>query len=148
MRIFFGLALLSLTASMPAQANEAAVCNTYLLLENQLRCPASGYLMATGYILCREYAEVDYEFSLSGRVTMAKIRRCLTGALLQRSRQLTCQNAADIGYASHVGCYVSSGFCSLSLHDKAVVFMHAGRTLLDGKAWKQFPAIEKACSEN
>lgn len=47
------LVILSGGARAEVPAGELKVCDTYLELQEKLRCPADGYLQRTGYELCR-----------------------------------------------------------------------------------------------
>lgn len=139
------IALLFCLLATPSLADEAAVCNGYLRIQDRLHCPADGYLLNTGYRFCRDYVAADSQFSPAGRRAMALIRRCLTSSLEARGASLTCDTVEDVAFDTHVGCYVSSGFCELPLADKAIVFKVAARIFWSGKAWKQLPKIEAAC---
>lgn len=89
--------------------------------------------------------EADAEFSAVGRAAMSKIRRCLTSELRKKSGELNCDNAQKIGFASHSGCYVASGYCELTAADKSVVLRHGKRLALNPKIWALHREIRQRC---
>lgn len=113
MKILFVILL-----AVPAQAS---VCDYYLEQSSQLGCPQYNYLKQFGYRYCERFLDRADVFNVESQWTLGKIRSCLIDSLKTRE-DLTCENVAEIAWASHVPCYLNNNFCEMSLFDRYRVY--------------------------
>lgn len=124
------LALLALLTGTPSLANDMPLCDFYKDKSKELGCSADNYLTVFGEKYCREFVELEGNFSPSGKKTFAHIRSCLIEEL-KAAPGLACTNAREIAEQSHVKCYRGSGYCDLPSGDKWTVFKTIWKELFD-----------------
>jgi hypothetical protein len=76
------------------------------------------YFTDFGLPYCKKFYAVDFEDRAFGR----GVRQCLQEAIRDEMEGATCDTVQEAAIASHVDCYVASGFCTLSLGDRLKVF--------------------------
>lgn len=96
-------------------------CDFYLCKETEEPCGIKGYWLAYGYKFCRMFLNETQEFSEPSKKWMSKVRYCLQNEIKQGTDVLSCQENRRFAMDSHVGCYVETGFCQLSLKDRASI---------------------------
>lgn len=123
-------------------------CHAYTCLANELRCDRQNYLIKFGEHYCQQFLkpEVRVAFTKLGAAKVAKIRLCLQKEAINDSR-LNCSSSKALSQEHHLKCYVSSGFCELSLHDKLVILGEVYGELQDPDFVLTTKEIALACGE-
>lgn len=101
-------------------------CSYYQCKENQERCGEEGYLLHFGERLCQKYLDTQDESSPALQEWYPKVRLCLQEAVHSLPAPLSCSDLQERAFETHLGCYISTGFCSLSMGDKLQVLEVAG----------------------
>lgn len=96
-------------------------CDFYLCKEKIEPCGVKGYWLAYGYKFCRLFLTETQDFSESSKEWMSKVRYCLQEEIKQGTDKLSCQEDRKFAMDSHVDCYIKTGFCQLSLKDRASI---------------------------
>lgn len=138
----WGLFLISLFFSHKLWAHQ--VCDIYLKKHRELACAPNHYLTDFGYRYCRAFQEKRFQFSPKGREVLAKLRQCLALAV-EQNQSLTCQNTRDFALRSHVRCYLSEGYCGLSVLDKLRLIHVVRRETQDPHLQKLYQEIRRGC---
>ena len=117
----------SLSACVPvpfAEVPESGACLFYRCLDDTLGCGADAYLIDFACRYADLYlAETYAEMTGAGQAFLESAFECLQARLAAETDALTdCTAAAELGFASHVPCYLAAGFCELPLEDKLLVF--------------------------
>lgn len=100
---------------------EADTCDFYLCKEMNDPCGNRGYWLAYGYKYCRIFITQTQNFPESSKEWMVKTRYCLQKSISLDTRELSCSGDRDAAMDSHVHCYVDSGFCDLSIKERASI---------------------------
>ena len=87
-------------------------------------CGDAGYPLGWGGKYARKYmVEVHPELSEDGRAFLEGVLVCLQETLRDGlAPDATCEDVADLGFASHVPCYRAHAFCSIPLTDMARIW--------------------------
>jgi hypothetical protein len=139
------IALIALLAAPAAQANDLPLCDFYKEKSKELGCSSDNYLTVFGEKYCREFVELEKDFTPAGVKTFAHIRGCLIESL-KEAPELTCANARDIAEHSHVKCYRGSGYCDLPGSDKWVVFRTVWKELFSSGFRSVVSQINEDCA--
>lgn len=100
-------------------------CDQYLQISDELNCSHKShqnYFVHFGYKYCRKFIEKNSSFTIDGQEKLDQIRNCLIDEL-KLNRQLTCQNSMELGYKSHVKCYIENGYCEMNTRDISNIFL-------------------------
>lgn len=119
-----------LILSISSHANDMPLCDFYKDKSKELGCDADNYLTVFGEKYCRDFVELEGDFSAAGKKTFAHIRSCLIESL-KEAPELSCANAREIAEQSHVKCYRGSGYCDLPGGDKWTVLKTVWTELFD-----------------
>ena len=93
-------------------------CSFYTCLEGNHKCGASGYPTSYGLNYCQKFAAVAPKLSAAGQTWIKAVTLCLQKALAADVQcKATCDQIKDDAFASHAGCYVNNGLCSLPVSD-------------------------------
>jgi hypothetical protein len=123
--------LLPSFASADYLVDEHQFCEKYVALNEELTakggpqadgCGSSGYLIHFGHRFCNGFVTKNSSFSPAGQQAMYKIRHCLLDTLAAAKEKFTCDKVKRAGIDSHLGCYMSSGFCQMPIRDKMEVY--------------------------
>lgn len=101
-------------------ANGCASCDYYLCKEAADKsCGDDGYYVGFGHKYCERLTLVtEPRLSVEGQAWSAATRECLMLALERDSLPSdSCDEIAEIAFASHPGCYLDMGVCDLPLSD-------------------------------
>lgn len=103
---------------------ESGACPFYRCLDDALGCGPDAYLLDFACRYADLYlAETYAEMTEAGQSFLESVFECLQTSLAAETDALTdCTAAAELGFASHVPCYLDAGFCELPLEDKLLVF--------------------------
>lgn len=96
-------------------------CEYYSCVSDSKHCPDSSYPVSFGKRYCLRYEERMGRFSDAGRIWIEEVRKCLIRDMETFESDLTCSQLRKRAFKGHVPCYVESGFCNLSVKDKARV---------------------------
>ncbi len=136
-----------------ARACDAAMdsCDFYLCIEKQNPCGARGYALHFGYRKCQRYLEAQSNTSQGLKKWFPEVRFCLQEeyqriATETPPSQSYCRTVRQEAIASHLDCYVETGFCELSPKDKWRNLQLVGLTGFLPSNLRTAVAIEKACA--
>ncbi|KAK6339727.1 hypothetical protein TWF718_009121 [Orbilia javanica] len=122
-------------------------CDFYTCLESKSGCGPTGYELGYALPFCNAITAVSSNLSVNGQAWYSATKLCLQNALsVEASCETSCTNIYLNAFASHVPCYLDSGFCELSGADLKVFFQVvgvAGVTSNDGLAL--FGAVLQGC---
>ncbi len=92
-------------------------------LQGGAGCGPDGYLLGFGGKYARKYMlEVRPNLSEAGQAFLDHNLTCLEEALSAgMEAEPRCEDVSTLGFASHVPCYVESGFCELPLDDVLLI---------------------------
>jgi hypothetical protein len=97
-------------------------CDYYRCREETAQCGADGYLMRFAHRYCLRYRLVsEPEGSPEAQAWLKRIRRCLVEVIDRDVPGDDCDTMRQRGFDSHPECYVSTGFCDLSVSDWMLV---------------------------
>lgn len=104
--------------------SERGTCNYYSCLDEELGCGEGEYLLDFACHYADRYLEQTYgEMSEDGQAFLRSVYLCLQQSFADADDAVVdCQSAAELGFASHVPCYLAAGFCELPPGDKLRVF--------------------------
>lgn len=141
------LILMLLLIALPgnAGANDMPACDFYKEKARELGCDENNYLTVFGEKYCRDFVNLEKDFSPAGVKTFAHIRGCLIDSL-KEAPELSCANARDIAEHSHVKCYRGSGYCDLPGSDKWTVFKTVWTELFDSGFRDVVSQINEDCA--
>jgi hypothetical protein len=119
MKILF----LILFFSLPVFAESACEhlkddCEYYSCLSHLKHCSDLSYPENFGKRYCLRYADRMSSFSETGKNWIQSVKKCLIREMEGFESKLSCPGLRNRAFQSHVTCYVESGFCGLSFHDK------------------------------
>lgn len=109
-------------------------CSFYRCLENEKHCGSRGYPLAFGNRLCVKYREAQDSSSYALQAWYPKVRQCLQVVLTKIADPLSCSQLEKKAFASHLGCYMETGFCKLDFADKLEILRVEGWEALDPKS--------------
>ena len=120
-------ALPTLASCQPVAFEDLAdrgACPFYECADAALGCGPDEYLIDFACRYADLYlAETYFEMSDAGQAFLESVFVCLQTSLEAEFDTLSdCESAAELGFASHVPCYLGAGFCELPLEDKLLVF--------------------------
>ncbi|KAJ7287066.1 hypothetical protein C8J57DRAFT_1022619, partial [Mycena rebaudengoi] len=104
-------------------------------LESRYHCGPTGYPLGYGQKFCGKFQTSRATLSPQGQTWMLTTLHCLQVALVpdaSGSTATSCSALEHKAFASHAGCYVQSGLCSLPPSDwLAIVQIVELKTLFD-----------------
>lgn len=107
---------------VPFGDSSAEVCGYYTCVDDALGCADDTYLLSFACKYADRYlAETYGEMTDDGQRFLREVFECLQETLAGEGAILDCASAEEVGFASHVPCYVDAGFCELILDDKLLV---------------------------
>ncbi|KAI9750689.1 MAG: hypothetical protein M1815_001672 [Lichina confinis] len=113
-------------------------CDFYqTCIEDRYQCGPKGYPLGFGERYCKKFGAAGPQMSAAGQEWVTKTMLCLQKALVPIASQAsptTCEDIRQVAYASHPGCYVQSGYCTLSLSDKNIISKNVDRSDSIGSA--------------
>ncbi|MFT6071373.1 MAG: hypothetical protein ACJAT2_000555 [Bacteriovoracaceae bacterium] len=150
--LFFSLVLLGLT-QVKVNASENSVnceelknsCEYYSCFEANRKCGRFGYSRGFGQKYCLRFDERKTNFSIAGKLWVAKTRYCLIEKLEDNIDARSCRSIKKESFKEHLSCYVESGFCELSKADKKEVYKTIWPGLWRLRTIKAGIKIKKIC---
>ncbi|KAF3923118.1 hypothetical protein ABW20_dc0107119 [Dactylellina cionopaga] len=104
-----------------------ASCTFYNCLESKSSCGPTGYALGYALPFCEGISAISSTLSSNGQAWYSATKYCLQNALLTESQcETTCQDIYTNAFASHIPCYIDSGFCTLNGHDLKIFFQLVG----------------------
>ncbi|EPS35929.1 hypothetical protein H072_10615 [Dactylellina haptotyla CBS 200.50] len=102
-------------------------CTFYNCLENKSNCGPTGYALGFALPFCDAITTASTSLSTNGQAWYSATKYCLQNALTtEASCQTSCQDIYTNAFASHIPCYIDSGFCTLNGHDLKIFFQIVG----------------------
>ncbi|KAF3934950.1 hypothetical protein ABW19_dt0208494 [Dactylella cylindrospora] len=141
MHLFKALLLLPLAAAgVPLQLRQcvpwgtggtctpsATSCDFYTCLDDKADCGPTGYPLGYALPFCEAITAVAPTLSTQGQAWFSATKLCLQEALTtEASCQTSCFDIFTNAFASHVPCYIDSGFCSIKVSDLKKFFQVVG----------------------
>lgn len=124
-RICAGVVLLPREIANICRSPPANNCEFYAIcLEARYQCGPQGYPLGFGERYCQAFAAARPRMSAAGQEWATKTMLCLQKALVPIASQAsptTCEKIKQVAYASHPGCYIQSGYCTLARSDLAII---------------------------
>ncbi len=143
--------LLIFLVTLPAWASNAPSrtnCSFYLDLEAKTACGYEGYPLQFGYRMCEKYRLAEKNQTEGIKEWFPKIRYCLQDYLAKNSgRAKTCRQLADMAYASHINCYLNTGYCALPANDVTRILNITGPDILNPHVLAIGTEISAKCME-
>lgn len=126
MFVVFNLIFQFALAASPSPGN----CNYYLEKEKETGCfvkedEPSDYLLNFGYRLCHIYHQKAKSWNDERLIFVRKVALCLQEELEKIPFHGNCKDLEEKAYASHPGCYVSTGYCELNPVQKSSIIWTA-----------------------
>ncbi|XGC81721.1 hypothetical protein ACES2L_04395 [Bdellovibrio bacteriovorus] len=114
-------------------------------MEEKQPCGDKGYWLKFGDHYCKKFLDDEAKFPAKTQVWLKDVRECLQTRAEELSRQVSCERMQDEALDSHVGCYIDTGFCELSMQERVKVYWYLKKTMLHSYAWKEAAAIHNLC---
>jgi hypothetical protein len=124
-------AVLSLILAPQAQALPVDPCQFYLDREQEAQCGPQGYYVEFGHRFCTLYSRSSRLLSARGQRWMEQTRECLIRKMQQEEPRLACSQVPMVAQDHHASCYAETGYCNLSLRDRAVLMGLTAQNLRD-----------------
>lgn len=133
----------SIADSCQAKKNS---CDFYLCKEQKSPCGDKGYWLAYGYKYCSLFLEVEDKFPVTSMEWMQKVRVCLQKEINEFSEEISCTESYLKSMSSHVDCYTDTGFCQLSLKERASIIWALRSALLLPLTYVEGLELEYQCT--
>ncbi len=149
--MFFTVFLLFISSifSEPSRQCEDLIgnCEYYSCIEEKKHCGHKGYLEAFGLKYCLKFHENEDQFCPYGKEWLEKVRSCLMVSVGEFPENTSCKNFKKMAFQSHVPCYLSTGFCELSMKEKKKIFKMISGTLWRPEVLKSLSKVALACKK-
>lgn len=143
------LSLIFLVAAVnPAYAycpSSYSSCDYYVCAEQHNPCGAQGYWIGWGHRICEIFLSKEETYSVEAAQWLRENRNCLQARAEEIKEGAQCSGIRRAAMESHVACYVDTGFCELSLVDKAAVLWNLRSAMVAPEAWLEALNLNKAC---
>lgn len=126
-RLFFKAAiLLAFVSGLQASdlqecASKNLGCDFYRCVDKEMPCGDDGYLLGFGERFCLRFDNILDNLSPQGKTWFFTARQCLTEKILTLDKSSSCHEIEEKSYSDHKPCYIESGYCDLSVKDKAFI---------------------------
>lgn len=122
----FNFILLSFSLPVYAEFKDCAsvkdTCEYYRCVEAQATCGFRGYPRGFGQKYCLRFQHNQVKFSDQGQLFIERTRNCLINHLDKMDSSVKCSKIKKQSFKDHIPCYIESGFCSLSNHDRKELY--------------------------
>ena len=146
MKTIFGLAILFASFSSQAYCPSSySSCDYYVCAEQHDPCGPKGYWMGWGHRFCQKFLDKEDQFSFEAAQWLRENRNCLQARAEEITERSQCSGIRKGAMESHVACYVDTGFCELSLSDKASILWNLRAAMSAPEAWIEGLNLNKAC---
>ena len=111
-------------APVPFSAwTQLGACPFYRCADSHVGCGEDGYLLAFACKYADRYlVEVYPEMTAAGQAFLESVFECLQRSIAAEDLAThTCASIEELGFGSHVPCYLAAGFCDLPGADIALV---------------------------
>lgn len=144
--IFILLAFIPLWSYGQVCAASSQSCEFYSCMEEKTHCGKNGYWKKLGLHYCQKFLFRENQFSSQAQEWLRASRLCLQ----ERAQdfdvaKMTCQQMQSQALETHIGCYVDTGFCELSVQDRNKVYWHLSSSLVYPDIWRQAIKIRQIC---
>jgi hypothetical protein len=123
-------------------------CGYYLCEEKNHHCGPKGYPLGFGFRFCQVFLNTEKSYSPEAQTWLRKVRVCLMKKFQEANayEERTCREIKTISFRSHVGCYVSTGYCHLKANDKFQIFWALRTSLIYPEVFHDAYAVTQVCS--
>jgi len=122
MKIFLIFFISSFSLNLCAEFKDCASlknsCEYYRCVEAKMTCGFTGYPQGFGQKYCLRFKRNQPKFTDQGKLFIERTRNCLINQLDKMDASIKCSKIKKQSFKDHVPCYVESGFCQLSGHDR------------------------------
>lgn len=133
--------------AIPEYRPSRSSCNYYYEVEREYKCGKDGYALKFGRRLCQRYLDVQSEMPQRVQNWFPKIRYCLQKFIEdQRGSIRGCSDLHRKAIDSHIGCYLSTGFCNLSVTDQASILRVTGADIFHPDVIGLSVRVQAACA--
>lgn len=143
--IIFLIFTLSLRAEFKNCSHLKDRCEYYRCVEAQTSCGFRGYPKGFGQKYCLRFQRNVGKFSSQGREFIERTRHCLIDQLDKMDSSIKCSKIKKQAFKDHVPCYVESGYCELSKHDRKELYKTIWPSLWRAKVLKSGLKIKRIC---
>nr|XP_036587285.1 uncharacterized protein CTRU02_03058 [Colletotrichum truncatum]KAF6798016.1 hypothetical protein CTRU02_03058 [Colletotrichum truncatum] len=118
--------------------------------QSQLGCNAGEYPLAYGEKNCLKISSNVELFSSAGQDWVWNTMHCLQVKMVPVLQPCTasCASFSAAAFASHTGCYLENGICSLPCLDLVLLFASVGTDLFTKESLVQAVQVGAGCLEN
>lgn len=121
-------------------------CDFYLCKEQESPCGDKGYWLAYGYKYCSLFLDVEDKFPATSMEWMQNVRFCLQKEINKFPEEISCKESYLKSMSSHVDCYTDTGFCQLSLKERASIIWVLRSALLLPLTYVEGLELEYQCT--
>jgi hypothetical protein len=144
-------ALLAVLSASPALADSGCSnlignCDYYLCREKEHPCGSGGYFIGFSYRYCNDFeTQVGKDVTQATRDWFDRVARCLQEDVEAIPVETSCSMTQTQAIEGHENCYVSTGFCDISLEDKLKVVATVATQVIHPEIDLTFLKILQAC---
>lgn len=120
-------------------------CDFYRCVDKEMPCGNDGYLLGFGERFCRRFDKILDKLSPQGKSWFFTARQCLTEKILSIDKSSSCHEIEEKSYSDHKPCYIETGYCDLSLRDKAHIMKVISPLLLKKHVFNVGKEIQIDC---
>ncbi|HEY8270300.1 MAG TPA: hypothetical protein VIG33_05385 [Pseudobdellovibrionaceae bacterium] len=123
-------------------------CSYYLCEEKNHPCGPKGYPLGFGFKICQIFLNSEQNYSTEARNWLRKVRVCLMQEFPEADDSVTrtCGEIKTTSFHSHVGCYISTGFCELSIAEQMQIFWPMRGSLIYTEVLRDAYSIAQVCA--
>jgi hypothetical protein len=122
-------------------------CGYYECLQAEMNCSASNYISAFAIPYCYKYQKDQPHYSDRGQMFLTNVRYCLQEKV-ENMDERSCKNIRPYAVNSHIACYLSSGFCELTMAEKTRVIWTASNELIHSDIRQAGLETMKLCNQS
>lgn len=129
---------------------DVSSCSFYLCQEQEHRCGPRGYPVGFGFKFCQLFLNTEKNYSNEAYGWLRRVRVCLMDSMneiVSRGRK-SCDQIKDEGFRSHLGCYIDTGFCDLSLRDQWKISWAMRTSFIHREVIRDGLSVMQACASN
>ena len=141
---------ISISAWASNCTSQLGQCGYYKCVQDEIRCSDSDYLSGFAIPYCYKYQADQKNYSDRGQIFLSKVRYCLQVKIedFTNENQYACKDLREYAIHSHIGCYLNSGFCELSMAEKMRIVLTAKSDLIHGDVRKAGLETMKLCNQS
>ena len=148
--VFFSFLLISANSVASNCSSQLGQCRYYKCVQDEIRCSDSDYLSGFAIPYCYKYQADQKNYSDRGQIFLSQVRYCLQAKIedFTNENPYACKDLREYAIHSHIGCYLNSGFCELSMTEKMRIVLTAKKDLIHGDVRKAGLETMKLCNQS